>query len=163
MLVRFVLLVPALLGLALSTATDAEAKRFKLFSFPKATAKPSPVEAARPTASPSPAPAASATAAAPTGRSGGFVFVPGARIPAASQPAEERAPDEVRPMLATSPEPPLRKPAPTPEKPATAPEPTRPVLTTVMATSSPEKPTPAFRVQTVSAQGPGFEVVKPRN
>jgi hypothetical protein len=163
MLVRFVLLVPALLGLALSTATDAEAKRFKLFSFPKATAKPNPVEAARPTAPPIPATAASAPAAAPTGRSGSFVFVPGVRIPATSRPAEERPQDEARPRLATKPNPPLRHPAPIQQKPPSTPETTKPVLATVTPAPSPQQPAPAFRVQTVSAQGPGFQVVKPRN
>src|SRR5829696_2172937 len=91
MLARFVLLVPALLSLALSTATDAEARRLRLFSFAKAATPAKPGAAAPLARSASPA-------AARTSRSGAFIFVSGGRggpagaAPAANAPAEEPRP-----------------------------------------------------------------------
>lgn len=139
MLARSVFISSALLALALTTATDAEARRLKLFG----SAKAAPARPASQTS-----PAAAPAAVAPTGRSGTFVFVaPGRGAPAAvvpaSVPAEEpgRTRDAQRPMIAAVTE---------PETPAPARGPATPTR-------------PAYGFEVVSAPNVGFEVVKGRN
>lgn len=138
MLARSVLLLPAILVLALSTATDAEARRLKLFGSAKAAAPANPqaVGAARP-AAPSPV-------VAPTSRSNTFFFVGSGRgapaAPATAAPAEGpgRAQDETRPMIA--------------------------VLTDSLTPDAPPKPTrQAYGFETLSAPVRGFEIVTFRN
>lgn len=142
MLPRFVLLVPALFAAALSTATGAEARRFKLFSGSKVVSTaPQAVGAARPAAMG--AAAAPGSAVAPAGRSGFFVLVGGGSgAPAGTAPTEApaRARDDAPLTLATVTDAPAPSPSPRPQKPVR----------------------PAYGFETVSGGVPGFEVVKPR-
>jgi hypothetical protein len=144
MLARTILLVPALLALTVATATDAEARRFKLFSGSSRSvpsAKPDAPAAAR--AAPSTGPAASM----PTDRSGTFVYIGGRGAPAAAPAVTAPADEQGRRLYGTQPAPATVTAAPTqtahpgPEKVA-------------------QKP---FTFDVVSAHAPpGFAVVRPR-
>jgi hypothetical protein len=139
MFVRSLFIVGLVGASVVGTATDAEARRFRLFSSPARAATPNPA-AVKPDAI---APRA-AVPAAPANRSGGFVFIGGSRgsaAPAATPQAEEpaRRHGEAVPMLATITDAPDQPPQEKRKRPA------------------------VFSFETVSGPARGFEVVKPRD
>jgi hypothetical protein len=142
MYVRSLFIVGVAAASVAGTASDAEARRFRLFSSPARAATPNPA-AVKPDAA-LPKAAVPAVPAAPAAkRSGSFVFIGGTRpaaAPAAAPQAEEpaRRTGEAVPMLAT--------------------------ITDAPARSQEKQSRPAvFSFETVSGPARGFEVVKPRD